>query len=470
MMKLSAVSLLIASSVTLVFVCTANPALGQHRGGGSHGGSHGGGSHGGGSHSGGSHGGGRFHGGGGGGGSRSRGGIHGSGGHHGGSASRGDGGGHNSKAGGLFSSGGNKRNAPSGGSLRGSSSYRGSAPSSEYRGSPSPEYRRSPSNGWSNGTGGRSNTYAGRPSGAPAFNSRSFSGDQGIGSAGANGSGFAAVPFGARAGTNTWAGSRARNSGPAESASRGSASPAARADGQWHSFGNRGNFSPAAPRGPSSTWQGGATRSWNGQDHQLSANKLGSASSSRSSAPSWASNRGIAGSERRSAESSPRTSGSAISPGSVLSNIESSRFSNSRASRFSFSNSRLGPSSSRFEGAVFGDRHQFRGGETSFGRESSFGGDLFSFVPELLGLALAFGSFGTRGFGLPGIGLPGFGLPGLALNLLESGLGSGGGYGGYGGSGGYDSYGGPAWTPGLAIPYWPPAVISYPAVNLTCLR
>ena len=91
----------------------------------------------------------------------------------------------------------------------------------------------------------------------------------------------------------------------------------------------------------------------------------------------------------------------------------------------------------------------------SFAQESSFGGDAFSFFPDLLGLALAFGSFGSRGFGLLGLG----------LNLLGSGFGSdggyGGGFGGYGysggyvacnGFGGYVACGGPVWTPGLLPP------------------
>jgi hypothetical protein len=143
--------------------------------------------------------------------------------------------------------------------------------------------------------------------------------------------------------------------------------------------------------------------------------------------------------------------------------------------RFSFSNSRFGSHVPRFERPEFGGHHEFRGGESNFGfgRESSFGGDAFSFFPDLLGLALAFGSFGSRGFGLPG-----FGLPGLALNLLESGFGGDSGYGDYGGGSGFDGgyagsagYGacvGSSWTPSPVPPYWAPAVIPYPAQILTC--
>jgi hypothetical protein len=78
----------------------------------------------------------------------------------------------------------------------------------------------------------------------------------------------------------------------------------------------------------------------------------------------------------------------------------------------------------------------------------------------LLGLALAFGSFGSRGFGLLGLG----------LNLLGSGFDSFGGNGGYGGSGGSGPYCGAGWTPGLVSPYWGPGVISYPVEDLTCVQ
>jgi hypothetical protein len=173
----------------------------------------------------------------------------------------------------------------------------------------------------------------------------------------------------------------------------------------------------------------------------------------------------------------------------VLSNIDHTRFGNSATNRFSFSNSRFGSHTSRFERPEFGGRHEFRGGESNFGfeRESSFGGDAFSFFPDLLGLALAFGSFGARGFGLPGLGFPGFGLLGLGLNLLESGFGGNGGYGDYGGGSGGDggyggyaferSYGGPAaygacvgsiWTPAPISPFRGPALIPYPAQILAC--
>ncbi len=198
----------------------------------------------------------------------------------------------------------------------------------------------------------------------------------------------------------------------------------------------------------------------------MPGNNLNSAKFSRTAPPTWASNRGITQSDRRFTERSPIATGSSISTSRALSNFENYRFSNSSANRSSFSNSRLGSQVSLFLGPKFGGRHQFLGGERSFGRESSFGGDTISFFPNLLGLALAFGNFGSRGFGLLGLG----------LNLLSSGFGGDSGYarnggsGGYGDYGGYGALGGYGRTPGPISPYWGPGVITFPAENLTCPR
>jgi hypothetical protein len=166
----------------------------------------------------------------------------------------------------------------------------------------------------------------------------------------------------------------------------------------------------------------------------------------------------------------------------VLSNIGHTRFGNSSSGRSSFSNSRFAPHEPRFEGPQSGGRHDFhgghrfdrrgfggfndfRGGEGGFAQASSFGGDGFSFFPDLLGLALSFGRFGS----------PAFGLIGLGVNLLESAIAADSGYGGGSGSygdsggygadsGGYGAYGaGPVgysgcpnygWTPTPVSPYW----------------
>lgn len=453
MIKFSLLNLLFASIVALALACTPNQVQAQHRGRGSHGGSRGGSSHVG-SHSHGSggarasHGGGKFHGGGG-----SRGSV-------------------------RSHTGGGKASSHGGGAFHGSGSSR-----SGRGGHPVGRNSQSGVTAGPSPRGGRA------PGLAPAFHhpadpssSRAF---------GANGSGNSQWhSFGSR-GNASFAAARAPSTSIGDGqwhsfGGRGNASfgtarglSSSTADGQWHSFASRGNSSFTTARGPSSSWQGSATRNWGGQVHQMPGNNFGSAAFSRSAAPKWSSNRAMTGSNRRFTEPPSRTTGSAISTRRVLSNIDHSRFGNSATDRFSFSNSRFGSHVPRFERPELGGRHEFRGGGSNigFGRESSFSGEAFSFFPDLLGLALAFGSFGARGFGLPG-----FGLPGLALNLLESGFGSigsyGGGSGGYGGYadgyggdvgyGGYDTYGGCSWTPSPISPFWGPGVIPYQAENVTC--
>jgi len=435
MMKFSPVSLLFASTLALALACLPSPTLAQHKG--SHGGgSHGGGSHGGGSHGGGSHGGGHFHSGGG------------------GHISRGGGGSH----GGSSRGGGRSHIGGGGRSSRGSS---GSHSSSGAHGGGGGHYAGGNSRG---GVPARPTPRSGGARNAtPAFDRRG-------GPASSRPSGTR----GASVGDGQWHSFGSRGNSSVATA-RGPSTSAG--DGQWHSFRSRGDSAATAARGPSSTWQGGAAKSWNGQGHQTSPNRFGSGAFAHGEAPRGTPNRGLPGSGARFSEHSSRTTGSAISSSRVVSNIDHSRFGNSATNQFSFSNSRFGSHVARFERREFGDRHEFRGGESNFGfgQESSFGGDAFSFFPDLLGLALAFGSFGARGFGIPG-----FGLPGLALNLLESGFGDfgngsgyGGGFGGdssYDGSGGYYAYGVCPWTPGPISLYWGPGVMAYPADNLACPR
>lgn len=429
MMKFSPVSLLFLSLVALVLVCSPKPAFGQRRGLGSHGGSSHGGSHGGGSHGGG-HGhasGSKFHGGA----SSHGGGFHGS---SRGSGSRGQGRPHASR--------GRRSSRSSDGFHRASSQGndgRHFAGRSSHGGAP---VGPSQAGGGSHGTSFAPN-HSARPSSLKGSGAQGHTSGDGQWHSFSNRGNFAVT--GAR-GPSSFVG-----------------------DGQWHSFENLGNTSVTAGRGSTSTWQGGAAK-WNGQGHQTSPNSFGSHTFAHSEAPSRASNTVATASNRRFAEPPRRTTGSTISASRAVSNIDHSRFGNSATNRFSFSNSRFGSHVRRFERPEFGDQQEFRGGESrfGFGRESSYGGDAFSFFPDLLGLALAFGSFGARGFGLPG----------LALNLLESGFGdfgNGGGYdGSYGGNGSYDgpanydTYGGCTWTPGPVSPYWAHGVIPYPADNLTC--
>jgi hypothetical protein len=443
MMKLSPVSLPFAMIVVLALAYTPNLVLAQHRGHGSHGSSRGG-SHGGGhSHAGG--GGHSFHGGGfhGGGGSRARSYYNGS------------------------HKGGQTHASGSGRSSRGNGAFHGSSPS---HGSSGGHYI---------GGNSRGRMPAGptqRSNGVPKT-ALTFGHSTGPSSSRQSGT------RGSSIGDGQWHsfGSRENSS---TTAARGPST--AISDGQWHSFGGHGNSSATAARGTSNSWQGGATRTWNGQGHQMFANKFGSPAFARSAAPSWSSSSGLTGSNPRFGERSSRSTGSAISTSRVVSNIDHSQFGNSATNRFSFLKSPFGSHVSRFERPEFGGRHEFRGGASHFGfrQESSFGGDAFSFFPNLLGLALAFGSFGSRGFGFPGLG-----LLGLGLNLLQSGIGDFGGDSGYGGDGDYGSYGGyvgnggyavgalygacvgSGWTPVPVTPYYlTPGVVSYPIQYFTCLQ
>jgi hypothetical protein len=118
---------------------------------------------------------------------------------------------------------------------------------------------------------------------------------------------------------------------------------------------------------------------------------------------------------------------SSLDPNHGLSNFGNSRFGNSAFGHSSLSNSRLRSNSrarssvSRFTPSRFEDAHPFDLGATSFNGAPSFGGDEFSFVPGLFGLALDLGGFGLRGLSLLGSGLTGFGLQNL--DLLGSGWG-----------------------------------------------
>jgi len=147
------------------------------------------------------------------------------------------------------------------------------------------------------------------------------------------------------------------------------------------------------------------------------------------------------------------TSSSWLDPNRGLSNSGNSRFGNSSFGRSSHSHSRTGPNADRFGSSRFGGEHPFDGGGTSFSRGSSFGGDDFSLVPDLFGLALNLGGFGLRGLGLLGASLGGFGLPGLGLEGLGL-LGSG--------------FSGIGQDAGLESRQWGPGPILDPNGNCTC--
>jgi hypothetical protein len=157
--------------------------------------------------------------------------------------------------------------------------------------------------------------------------------------------------------------------------------------------------------------------------------------------------RSWSGQSQSSRASTPRSAFS-FYPNHGLSNFGNSRFDNSAFGHSSFSNSRTGSSVPRFGGSRFGGAQQFDWGATSFHRETSFGGDDFSFFPNLFGLALDLGGFGLRGLGMLGSGLGGFGV--RSLDLLGS------------------RWGGFSLDAGLESRQWEPGSTFYPTGNLTC--
>jgi hypothetical protein len=324
-------------------------------------------------------GGGGFHGGGGGG-------FHG-----------GGGGGHFSGGGGHFSGGGAPSGRPS----------MGRAPGPSYAGRPS--------------------GFAGRPSGASPFSSRSF--QHGGGS-------VARPPSRAGFGGNGRTGSMARNSRPGASASRGSAAPAARADGQWHSFaGAAGGSSAARSAGHANfAWAhggpaGGARAGTAARSSGMKASSPSMSNSAPSSAisPSHAVS-SMQGSRMNSSALAGLRSSKPISGGSAFGN---SSFSHTGLNNSAFRSARLGSNTqfnhSTFTRSTFGHPFGGRGFGHGFGRgfhDRDF--DDFGF---------GFGCFGC-GFGF-GFG-PGFGF------------GWGWGWGGW-------------WNPWWWGPFWwEPQIAYYP--------
>ena len=169
------------------------------------------------------------------------------------------------------------------------------------------------------------------------------------------------------------------------------------------------------------------SRSWSGQGQSSSANAPRTPSSFNSDRPPDApsSSRSSPGQGQSSWASTTRLP-SSLDPNHGLSNFGNSRFGNSAFGHSSLSNSRSRSNSrarssvSRFAPSRIGDARPFDLGATSSNGVPSFGGDEFSFVPGLFGLALDLGGFGLPGLSLLGSGLTGFGLQ--SLDLLGSGL------------------------------------------------
>ena len=132
------------------------------------------------------------------------------------------------------------------------------------------------------------------------------------------------------------------------------------------------------------------------------------------------------------------------------SSFENSRFGNSGIGHSSFSHSRSRSSARRHGNSQFDGAHPFDWGAASFNRETSFGGNDFSFFPDLFGLALDLGGFGLRSLSLLGTGLNAFGP--LGINLLGSALTNSNS------------------DPGMDSPQWGPGPAFYPTGNLACPR
>ncbi len=282
---------------------------------------------------------------------------------------------HYGGGGGHYSGGGGHYGAPGGRSYSGSRGYRGGAPPSGL-----------------NGSGATWHTYAGRPSGMPAFNSGAVSGNRGSGSSGAGRSRPAVPPPRAYFGTS----GTARNFNPAGGSSGGSSASAARASGsgtvdsQRHSFANAGNASVARAPGASGPAAGGAMAA---NTHAPSL----SADSNR-----WWSGQGRDrwADHSRLTTTAPRATGSTISANRVLSNFENSHVGNTPLSNSRFARSSLGNS-------VMGN--------------SRFGGTALSnsaFANPRFGVGTTFGHpFGGTGFRDRGSGFRGF--PQRALSAGE---------------------------------------------------
>jgi hypothetical protein len=170
-----------------------------------------------------------------------------------------------------------------------------------------------------------------------------------------------------------------------------------------------------ANRPPNAT----SSRSWLGQGQSASTPRSPSSYNSNRPPDATSASRNWPGRGPSSRASTARLP-SSLDPNHALSNFGNSRFGNSAFGHSSRSNSRARSSVSRFAPSRFGNAHPFELGATS-NAVPSFGGDEFSFVPGLFGLALDLGGFGLRGLSLLGSGLTDIGLQ--SLDLLGSGLG-----------------------------------------------
>jgi len=159
-----------------------------------------------------------------------------------------------------------------------------------------------------------------------------------------------------------------------------------------------------------------ASRGWSGRGQFSWASTPRSTSSfNPNRPPTAASASGAWSGQGQSSWASLSRSTLAFNPNHRLSNSGNSRFGNSAFGHSSFSDSRTGSNASLFGSSRFAGAHHFDLRESSFGRESWFGGGDFSFIPDLFGLALNLGGFGLRGLGLLGSSVSNFVVPGLGM-------------------------------------------------------
>jgi hypothetical protein len=167
-----------------------------------------------------------------------------------------------------------------------------------------------------------------------------------------------------------------------------------------------------------------AHRSWSGQSPSPRASAPASTFSFNSNRPPSArpAPRNWSG-PNRSFSGNASTPASSVQLHRGFSNFRNARFADSRFGGSSVADLRFGSHLSSSGRSRFAGRHRGDGGGTSFGREGSFGGGDFSFVPDLFGWALGLGTLAVSGLDLLGPGLTALGLRGvgfLGWGLLNS--------------------------------------------------
>jgi hypothetical protein len=173
---------------------------------------------------------------------------------------------------------------------------------------------------------------------------------------------------------------------------------------------------PPTATAPHGSWSRQSRSSWASTPASTFSLNSNRPPSARPTSTSWSGeNRSFSGNASRPPSSFNFNRG--------YSNFRNTRFGDSRSRGSSFADVRFGSHGSSLGRSRFAGRHQLDRGGTPFGREASFGGDDFSFVPDLFGWALGLGTLAVSGLDLLGPGLTAFGLRGvgfLGWGLLNS--------------------------------------------------